>query len=317
MILITGADGFIGSALSERLRGHYKLRLSVRDISSLDNSFSDSIIKVTLSPNEDWTNALSGVTTVIHCAARVHIMNDEAPELLSEFRRINVDGTIQLAKQAAQLGVKRFVFISSIKVNGESTQPGMPFHADQIPNPVDAYGISKLEAERALREIETCTGMEVVIVRPPLVYGRGVKANFANMIRWVKLGIPLPLGLVKNARSMVALDNLVDLLLICIEHPAAAGQTFLVSDGEDISTPDLIIRTARVMNKSIMLIPIPVAYIFIVAKMLGKASVAQRLCRSLQVDIAKTKSTLGWEPRLTLNQGLRKTIDWMYHETAL
>jgi len=238
-------------------------------------------------------------------------MQDDATDPLQAYREVNVKGTLNLASQAAQAGVRRFVFVSSIKVNGEATQPGQPFTADDVPSPLDPYGVSKLEAERGLREIEAETGMEVVIVRPPLVYGPSVKANFAAMMRWVARGIPLPLGAIHNARSMVALDNLVDLLVACLKHPAAAGQTFLVSDGQDVSTTELLRRTAQAMGKKALLLPVPASMLELGATLLGKRAVAQRLCGSLQLDIAKTRRLLGWNPPLTLDQGLKKAVEGM------
>lgn len=252
---------------------------------------------------------MRGVHAVVHCAARVHVMQDGAPDPLQVYREVNVDGTLNLALQAAQAGVRRFVFVSSIKVNGESTLPGHAFSADDQPEPLDSYGVSKLEAEQGLWKIAAQTGMEVVIVRPPLVYGPGVKANFASMMRWVSLGVPLPLGRIHNARSMVALDNLIDLLVTCLKHPAAAGQTFLVSDGEDVSTTELLRRTARAMGRRALLLNVPASRLEMVASLLGKRAMAQRLCGSLQVNIDKTRSTLGWEPPLTLDQGLKKAVE--------
>jgi nucleoside-diphosphate-sugar epimerase len=207
--------------------------------------------------------------------------------------------------------VRRFVFVSSIKVNGEATLRGESFSADDVPAPLDPYGISKLEAEQGLRELEAETNMEVVIVRPSLVYGPGVKANFSSMMRWVARGVPLPLGAVQNCRSMVALDNLVDLLITCLTHPAAAGQTFLASDGEDVSTTELLRRTAQAMGKTAFLLPVPAYLLESGAVLLGKRAVAQRLCGSLQVDIEKTRRLLGWNPPLTLDQGLKKAVEGM------
>jgi nucleoside-diphosphate-sugar epimerase len=235
-------------------------------------------------------------------------MQDDTTDPLQAYREVNVHGTLNLARQAAEAGVCRFVFVSSIKVNGEGTQPGQPFTADDVPSPLDPYGVSKLEAEQGLRVIEEQTGMSVVIVRPPLVYGQSVKANFASMMRWVFRGVPLPLGRIKNARSMVALDNLVDLLVTCLKHPAAAGQTFLVSDGDDVSTTDLLRRTAQAMGKRALLLPVPVSWLEVVAALLGKRAMVQRLCGSLQVNIDKTRSILGWAPPLTLDQGLKKAV---------
>jgi nucleoside-diphosphate-sugar epimerase len=255
----------------------------------------------------DWNAALKGVQVVVHCAARVHVMDDRSLDPLETYRQVNVDGTLNLASQAAQAGVRRFVFVSSIKVNGEVSRPSQPFTADEVPAPLDPYGISKLEAELGLREIEAKTGMEVVIVRSPLVFGPGVKANFASMMRWVAHEIPLPFGAIHNARSMVSLDNLVDLLVTCLEHPAATGQTFLVSDGEDLSTTELLRRTARAMGKKALLLPVPTFFLELSGALLGKRAVVQRLCGSLQVDIKKTKDLLGWSPPVSVDEGLRQT----------
>ena len=257
----------------------------------------------------DWRKALAGCQVVVHLAARVHVMTDTAKNPLDEFRQVNVKGTLNLARQAAAAGVRRFVFVSSIKVNGEATEPGHPFTAEDTPAPLDAYGISKMEAEQGLREISAQTGMEVVIIRPPLVYGPGVKANFAAMMRWLARGVPLPLGAIHNQRSLVALDNLVDLIVTCIAHPAAANQTFLVSDGQDVSTTELLRRMGRAMKRPARLMPVPAGLLEWTAALVGKRDVAQRLCGSLQVDIQKTRQLLGWNPPLTLDQGLKKAAE--------
>jgi nucleoside-diphosphate-sugar epimerase len=241
---------------------------------------------------------------MVHLAARVHVMRDESLDPLSEFRKSNVEGTLRLATQVAQARVKRFIFISSVKVNGEQTQAGHPFRADDLPAPQDPYGISKLEAEVGLREIARQTGMEVVIIRPPLVYGPGVKANFASMVKWLQRGVPLPLGAVHNQRSLVALDNLVDLIITCIDHPAAANQTFLVSDGEDVSTTELLRRMAAALKAPARLIPVPQYLLEWGATLAGKQAVSQRLFSSLQVDIMSTRKLLGWAPPVSLDQGL-------------
>lgn len=260
-----------------------------------------------LAADSDWSAALDRADVVIHAAARVHVMNDAASDPLAEFRRVNVEGTLALARQAADAGVRRFVFISSIKVNGESTDPERPYRADDIPAPVDPYGISKEEAEQKLRVLALECGMEVVIIRPPLVYGPGVKANFQSMMNWLSRGIPLPLGAIRNRRSLVALDNLVDLIVICIDHPGAANQIFLVSDGEDLSTTELLQRMGRALGKPARLLPLPMSLLDFAARLLGKASIAQRLCGSLQVDISKTRELLGWEPPVSVDEALAKT----------
>lgn len=313
-VLVTGANGFIGLALIKRLSSDDKLSGVVaavrRNVKTLPEMVQ--VVQVgDLMPSTDWSAALNGIDAVVHCAARVHVMQDAATDPLQAYREVNVYGTLNLANQAAQAGVRRFVFVSSIKVNGEASQPGQRFSADDMPSPLDPYGVSKLEAEQGLREIESKTALEVVIVRPPLVYGPGVKANFASMMRLVARDIPLPLGAIHNARSLVALDNLVDLLVTCLKHPAAAGQTFLVSDGEDVSTTELFRRTARAMSKKALLLPVPASVLELGATLLGKRDLAQRLCGSLQLDMTKTCCLLGWIPPLTLDEGLRKAVESM------
>lgn len=310
MILVTGATGFVGSAIvarlaSEGIETHACVR---RDGVAMPDGVQKVLVG-DLTGDADWSHALVGVGVVVHIAARVHVMDDIAADPLVEFRRINVQGTLSLARQASKSGVRRFVFISSIKVNGEVTKLGIPFFADDIPAPLDPYGISKREAEQGLRELSAQTGMEVVVIRPPLVYGPGVKANFAAMMRWLQHGVPLPLGGIHNQRSLVALDNLVDLIVTCITHPAAANQTFLVSDGEDVSTTELLRRMGQAMNCPARLIPVPASWLKLAATMVGKQDVAQRLCGSLQVDIEKTRQLLGWRPPLTLDQGLKKAAE--------
>jgi len=237
-------------------------------------------------------------------------MQDRSSDALAEFRRINVDGTNNLARQAAAAGVQRFVFLSSIKVNGESSQLNKPFTASDTPKPNDPYGISKLEAEKALLHIASETGLEVVIIRPPLVYGPGVEANFGSMMRWLDRGIPLPLGSVThNRRSMVAIDNLIDLIVTCLSHPAAANQTFLVSDGEDLSTADLLRRMGKALGKPARLFGVPAEALRLGAVMLGKQSMYQRLCGSLQVDIGRTKRLLDWTPPVSVDEGLRRSAE--------
>jgi nucleoside-diphosphate-sugar epimerase len=236
-------------------------------------------------------------------------MEEVASSPLAEFRKVNVEGTLNLARQAHQAGVRRFIFMSSLKVNGESTELGKPYQADDTPSPVGPYAVSKREAEDALRQLSAETGMEVVIIRAPLVYGPGVKANFLNMMRWLNEGFPLPLGAINNKRSLVALDNLLDLIVACIDHPGAANQTFLVSDGEDISTTELLKRTAAALGRSARLLPIPMGFLSITAKCLGKGEVYQRLCGSLQADIVKTTHLLGWLPPMSQHEALQKTAE--------
>lgn len=313
-VLVTGATGFVGGELVKRLAADRACKEVVAAVRRNAESWSEVGRQVQvgdLLPTTGWGLALQDIDAVVHCAARVHVMQDDATDPLQAYREVNVNGTLNLARQAALAGVGRFVFVSSIKVNGEATQPGQPFTADDVPVPLDPYGVSKLEAEQGLREIEAQTGMEVVIVRSPLVYGPGVKANFASMMRWVARGIPLPLGAIHNARSMVSLVNLIDLLVTCLKHPAAAGQTFLVSDDHDVSTTELLRCTAKAMSKKVLLLPVPALVLELGAAMLGKRAVAQRLCGSLQVDITKTRRLLGWNPPLTLDQGLKKAVEAM------
>jgi UDP-glucose 4-epimerase len=308
MILVTGASGFVGGALCASLVKYFPLRISVRDKSKVDWLANKDIFEASLSPDQNWSAALSGVSVVVHCAARVHVMNEKSSDPLVEFRRVNVDGTLNLARQAFESGVRRFVFISSIKVNGESTSLDHPFTADQTPAPSDPYGVSKYEAELGLITLAKEAGTEVVIIRLPLVYGPGVKANFLSMMNWLQRGIPLPLGgITKNRRSFVFLGNLVDMIITCIKHPAAANQTFLVSDDEDLSTSGLLECMSLALGRPSKLIIVPAVLITLGARLIGRSDISQRLCSSLQVDIKKTKDFLGWSPPVTLYEGLRQT----------
>jgi nucleoside-diphosphate-sugar epimerase len=313
VIFVTGATGFVGGALVRRLSvdgalGPVKVAIRRADNTDINQPPNVHSIQVSdLTPKTDWTAALQDVEKVVHLAARVHIMNDPNTDPLAEFRRVNVEGTVNLARQAAAAGVKRFIFLSSVKVNGEFTKPNSPFDAADTPAPVDPYGVSKFEAERALLGIAAETGMEVVIIRPPLVYGAGVKANFESMMRWLVQGVPLPLaGVTENRRSLVALDNLVDLIVTCLTHPAAANQTFLVSDGEDLSTAALLRRMGEAQGSPARLFYAPASALELGAAMLGKRSIYQRLCGSLQVDIRKTRELLSWAPPVTVAEGLRR-----------
>lgn len=273
-----------------------------------DNN-TDYVLTGELSQDYDWSRVLAGVDCIIHLAARVHVMTENAIDPLEEFRRLNVDATMSLALQAAQAGVRRFIFISSIKVNGEYTQPDKPFSSEDRADPKDYYGISKYEAEVALQRLAEKSGMEVVIIRPPLVYGPGVKANFMSMMQWLERGIPLPLGAVYNQRSLVAIDNLVDCIVTCLDHPNAANQTFLISDGEDLSTTQLLQRLGKALGKTARLIPVPVGLMTFSARLLGKGAVAQRLFGSLQVDSSKARDLLGWKPVVTVDEALRRTAE--------
>jgi nucleoside-diphosphate-sugar epimerase len=308
-ILVTGANGFVGSELCAYLgKSGAVVRAAVRALNS--NSARVETIEIgSLSSKTDWTVPLRDINQVVHLAARVHVMNDKSADPLEEFRKINVDVTINLANQAAAAGVKRFIFLSSIKVNGESTQPGCPFAADDEPRPQDPYGVSKYEAERELRKIAERTGMELVIIRPPLIYGPGVKGNFASIMRIVQYGLPLPLAsITDNRRSLVALGNLVDLIVACISHLSAANQTFLVSDDEDVSTVELLRRMGLALKRPAKLFYTPNLLLQFGTALLNKSEIYQRLCGSLQVDITKTKELLNWKPPLSVDQGLMKVI---------
>lgn len=307
-VLVTGASGFVGESVVLRLLLDKKFTpvAAVRGSSCLAGLCR--VVPFALG-NGARLPVLDDVQVIIHCAARVHVMNETATDALAEFRKINVDGTVRLARKAAESGVKRFIFISSIKVNGERSTPGAPFKFDDSPAPIDPYGISKLEAEEALRQISQDTGMEVVIIRPPLVYGPGVKANFLNMMVWLNKRIPLPLGAINNRRSFVAVDNLVDLVIKCVDHPEAANNTFLVSDGEDLSTTQLLMRIGKAFGKPALLIPVPVWMLKGALFVLGKKVIAQRLFDSLEVDIVRTQTLLSWSPPVGVDRALRRTVD--------
>ena len=305
-ILVTGASGFVGNALCARL-----IEQGVAVIGAVRRPPENPLPRVDyrivadLSRGTQWRAAFAGADAVAHCAARVHVMCETEADPLMVFRKVNVEGTVGLAEQAVECGIKRFVYISSIKVNGETTATH-PFKADDPPAPEDPYGISKWETEQALQKVSSQTGLEIVIVRPPLVYGPGVRANFLRLMQAVRLGVPLPLGAIHNRRSLVALDNLVDLIETCLRHPEAANQTFLVSDGDDLSTTELLWRTALALGRPARLIPIPTPVLRTAVRLLGKSSFTQRLCGSLQVDIRKTQDRLGWSPPVSVDEALRK-----------
>jgi UDP-glucose 4-epimerase len=301
-ILLTGGTGFVGRAIASQISSQ-ELRLLSRNDPKITGS---TFCKAEINASTDYSVYLKNCDVVVHAAARVHVMADATVDPLEEYRTVNVDGTLNLARQAAASGVQRFIFISSVKVNGESTTPEKPFIYIDAPQPEDPYGISKAEAESGLKQIAADTGMEVVIIRPPLVYGPGVKANFAAMMKIAKKNLPLPLGAINNKRSLVALDNLVDLIVTCIEHPKAANQTFLVSDDQDVSTTELLQMMTRATGKKPRLIPVPVSWLKLAGKLTGKSAVIDRLCGNLQVDISHTKETLGWTPPVSVEEGVKR-----------
>lgn len=308
-ILITGAGGFVGSHLSQILKANgFSVRAASRE-SVLFAHDADEILVGKIDGLTEWAVALADIDVVIHLAARVHVMHDDASDPLTEFLEVNLRGTENLARQAAKSGVRRFVYVSSVKVSGEYTDTQAFIESNQ-PDPQDPYGISKWQAEQALREISRETGMEVVIVRPPLVYGPGVKANFYRLMELINKALPIPLASIRNRRSMVYVGNLVDALILCATHPAAAGQMYLVSDGEDVSTPQLVRALAIALNKTDRTFPMPLTLMRSVAKIFGKSAAIDRLTQSLVVDSSKIREELGWQPPYTMAQGLQATADW-------
>lgn len=305
-VLLTGATGFVGSRLAQFLDQSEEISLTCAVRPGASVRHGHSVVVKGLTGSVDWAQVLNGQQVVIHAAARAHVMREETGDPSVEYRKVNVEGTLNLVRQASEAGVRRFIFLSSIKVNGECTRPSLPFNENDEPSPEDAYGVSKMEAERGLKELCRETGMELVIIRPPLVYGPGVKGNFASMIKLVGKGLPLPLGSVHNKRSLVALDNLVDLITTCIGHPAAANQVFLVSDGRDLSTTELLRGIGAAMDKPARLVPVPPSLLMLAASVLGRNAIAKRLLGSLQVDISKARNVLGWHPPVTVDEGLRR-----------
>lgn len=319
-VLLTGASGFVGYHLIQKLSetDRYHVRAAAR-ASSLNklHHHKDVICIQNISATTDWHDALKNCDVVIHTAARVHIMHEQALDPLHAFRQVNVEGTLNLAKQAVQHGVKRFIFISSIKVNGEETKPGLAYNPEDSPAPHEPYGISKSEAEQQLLALSAETGLEVVIIRPTIIYGPGVKGNFQRMMRWIHKGYPLPLRAINNKRSFVSIYNLVDLIMTCIEHPRAANQIFLVSDNDDLSISELLQKTGKAMNKPVRLIPVPYWILNGVATLVRKQMIVRRLCGSLQVDITKTKELLDWMPEVSTEEALRRTLkDFIFIEKS-
>jgi nucleoside-diphosphate-sugar epimerase len=313
-VLVTGANGFIGRAISAELvlKG-FDVLCAVRRPFLLDGA---NILRVSdLEGQSDWSSNLDGVDCIIHTAARVHIMDDTAHNPFEEFHKVNVIATLNLAQQAVQCGVRRFIFISSIGVNG--IQNTIPFLETNKPNPQGSYALTKYEAEQKLLTLANNTGLQVVIIRPPLVYGDNAPGNFGSLVHWVRSGVPLPLGAVNNKRSFVALDNLVGFIAHCIGHPKAVNEIFLISDGEDISTTELIKRTAKAFGKRPMLMPVPVSLMKFAARLIGKEELATRLFGSLQVDSSKARDLLGWKPDITMDRQLQKTANAYLNEKTV
>jgi nucleoside-diphosphate-sugar epimerase len=305
-LLITGASGFVGRALTLQAAARgLPLRIALR---SPEIGFPAGVEAARISAldaDTEWGAALEGVAVVAHCAARAHVLREVSNDPLAEFRRVNVQGTLNLARQAIRAGVRRFIFLSSIGVNGAETHLE-PFTADDVAAPSSPYAQSKYEAESALRILSKETGLELVVIRPPLIYGPGATGNFQSMIRWIERGIPLPLGAIHNKRSLVALDNIVDLILVCLQHPGASNQTFLVSDGEDLSTTELLRRLGQALNKPTRLIPVPAVLLRAGALLTGRPDIAQKLVGSLQVDDSHTRKVLTWSPPINVREGLRR-----------
>lgn len=313
-ILLTGATGMVGQGLLRHLQSNANIRVRAalrRANTEIDGSKGiENVVLGDINATNDFTHYVLGMDVVVHAAARVHVMNDAAVDPLVEYRKINTEGTLNLARQAAFNGVKRFIFLSTIKVNGEATRPGSSFSKRDQPMPQDAYAISKWEAEQGLFETSAKTGMEVVILRAPLVYGQGVGANFLRLMRAVDKRTPLPFGLVDNCRSLIYLGNLVDAIVACLDHPAAAGKTYLLSDGEDVSTPELINRLAKAFNRSPRLLPIPPVLIRWGGQLFGKGLEIDRLLGSLVVDSSAILREMGWMPPHSMQEGLQVTASW-------
>jgi len=305
-IAVTGANGFVGRAVCEALRAEqHTVRPIVRQA---DPREPESVAVGPIHGATDWTQALRDVDCVVHCAARVHVMAETETDPLAAFRTVNVQGSQRLAEQAAEAGVKRFVFLSSLKVLGEQTEPGHPFQADAMPQPDDPYGISKWEGEQAVQQVGRVACMDVVVIRPPLVYGPGVKANFLRLLQAVSRGWPLPMGAINNKRSLVSLGNLCDLIAVCVHHPAAPGQVFLVSDGKDVSTPELILAMGKALGRPARLISVPPGWLRLMGRLSGRQAQIERLTGSLQVEIGHTREVLGWKPRTSLQQALQSLV---------
>ncbi|MEW8027581.1 MAG: NAD-dependent epimerase/dehydratase family protein [Candidatus Thiodiazotropha sp.] len=306
-VLVTGANGFVGKHLCRyMISSGYGVRAALRQ--QLPHwPLCEQVAVGEIDGATDWSGALDGMDTVIHLAARVHVMQEFESDPLAAFRRVNVAGSAALARQAAEAGVKRMIYLSSVKVNGERTH-GIPYRADDQPSPEDAYGISKWEAEQALTGIAEQTQLELVIVRPVLVYGAGVKGNFQRLMALLRRDAPLPLGGISNHRSFLSVQNLLDFLHCCIDHPHAAGEVFLAADGEDLSTPELIRKLAHAMNRRARLFPVPLALLRLGGWLTGRTSMIARLTEDLQVDLSKNRERLGWTPVMEMDRALLEMV---------
>ena len=307
-VVVTGANGFVGTHLCHALQQRGMAYRAVVRTAAGSVPTPHTVSMPGMDAQTDWAQALQGASTVVHLAARVHQVVDSSADPLQAFRETNLHSTVQLARSAQQMGVRRFIFVSTVKVMGEQTAPGRPFRASDPAQPQDAYATSKYEAEQELKALTAGSTMELVIVRPPLVYGPGVRANFASLVRAVARGVPLPLGRVHNQRSLVGIDNLVDLLLLCTQHPRAAGQTLLVSDGQDVSTAGLVQQIADALGRPARLLPVPLPWLRLAGRLTGRDAAIQRLCSSLQVDISATCQHLGWTPPVSVAEGLRRAV---------
>ena len=315
-VLITGANGFVGRSLCARMVADgWNVKGAIRSLPKESDLPSGTVCATTraIDANTDWSKALNRIDTVIHLAARVHEMHEDALTQ-DDYNQVNVDGTVRLAQMAANSGVKRFIFLSSVKVNGEGRS--FPYLENDEVSPSDYYGISKWEGEKKLKKISLQTNLEAIVIRPPLVYGPGVKANFLRLMKLVDRELPIPLSSVKNLRSMIALDNLVDFILHCAKIPEVSYDVFFVSDDEDLSTPELIRRIASLMGRRARLLPFPPGLLRLVGRITGKEGMVDRLCGSLQVDISKAKQLLGWKPPVTVDEGLSRTVSWYMKQKA-
>lgn len=320
-VLVTGASGFVGRRfITEALEKNYTTRISLLDNESKRVLASDVCLQKCqffvvgdISNNIDWLEVLKDIDVVVHLAARVHIMNDSEPDPLAAFRSVNVEGTKRLIESAIANKVKRFIFMSSLHVN-VSVSSYTPFKEEDKPNPLSPYAVSKWEAEQYLNDVAKKTDMEIVIIRPPLVYGPRVKANFLSLLKLTKTGLPLPVSSLKGKRSMVSVNNLVDFIICCVEHPKAANETFLISDDSDISTRELFTKLIKLFGKKHLLLPIPTKILYILGALLGEREIVDRLCSPLQVNITKAKTLLNWKPIQTLDNGLKETVEWYKKE---